>query len=107
TQLRPEKVAGATVHRTQAQLLVESEHACGKVGEDALEIRLGLRQLRLVPLGLAARLGELQRHAVERLGEHPDLVTRDHRRAPAEVPTRHGASTLHERTEWCRQSLPA
>ena len=52
------------------QLLVERQHAGGQVGEHALEVGLGLRELGLVALGLRARFRELQGHAVERLREH-------------------------------------
>ena len=73
----------ARVGGAQPVAVVEGEHARREIAEDAFEIRArGLRRAARL-LGLLLRIGELQRHRVERFGEHAELVARGHRLAPA------------------------
>ena len=89
----------AAVRRAQPQRVVEREHARREVREDAFEVRLGVRELGFLALRFGARLGELQRHAVERAREHAELVAARVGRALAEVALRDRARAFDEHVE--------
>ena len=56
---------GAAVGGAEIQLLVECEHSRRQVGEQALQIGLGLGERGLVALHPCVRFGELEGHPVE------------------------------------------
>ncbi|MNC85849.1 hypothetical protein D3C83_14650 [compost metagenome] len=104
-KLHAEYRAGAAVDGAQIQLLVERQHAGGQVREQALEVGLGLRERRLIALGLRARFRQLQRHRVEGLGQHADLVARCDRRTLAVIAARHRARAFHQHAKRRRQAV--
>ena len=106
-EVDPQYRARAAVRGTEVQLFVERQHAGGQVGEQALKIGLGLHQRRVVALGLRACLGELQRHRVEGLGQHANLIARSNRRALAVVAAGHRARAFHEHSERGRKPVGA
>ena len=97
--LDPQDLVGAAVRRSELKVLVEREHTCRKIVENALELDFGVGELRFLVLGLRARVGELHGHAVERTREHSELVAARIGRALAEVALRDGAGAFDQHVE--------
>ena len=96
--------AGPVIHRAQAQLLVQYQHAGRQIGEDVLQISLGRFEFGAARFGHAARIVELLGHAVERLGEYAQFIAAGDLRAAAVIAARHRLGARGEQGQWLRQA---
>ncbi len=100
-----ENLRRRAVHGAHPQRLVEHHHAGRQVGQHALQKGLGLFGLLVVLRHLFARIGQLARHAVERLDQHAQFVAAVHRRHLRKIALGHGAGAARQRAQRRAEAL--
>src|SRR3989442_8102231 len=84
------------VCNSEDKAMIKNEHTRRQIGENALQVRLGGFDLRLIEQGGALRLAQLLSHAVERLRKDAQLIAASDLSAARKIAARDRPAALGE-----------
>ncbi len=96
--------ARPAVCNPQDKALIKNEHTRRQIGENALQVRLGGFELRLIEQRGALRLAQLLSHAVERLRKDAELIAARDPSAARKIAARYRLGALGEHGKRFRQA---